>query len=164
MSKSIDRSFFHEDWENDETATQEYPAESSGVEHDQLTRSALEAYQKIKDGSRADPLLKELLGDVQRATARYLIVIADLNGLQSRQRGGDTVSRYEIQRADEARRSAHNALIDTINILSRAFAKKGLDNEWRKVIGLSAREEVTHWAIRVGSTVAADLEETKRGH
>ncbi len=36
--------------------------------------------------------------------------------------------------ADKQRTSAHNALIDAINVLSRSMAKAGQDNEWRRLL------------------------------
>jgi hypothetical protein len=159
MSKPIDHSFFREEWD-DEVPTQEMGPQTashdSTHEQDPESARALAAYEAMKEGSQSNAVLRELFQEVQESIARYLIAIARLNEIQSREKRGETISRYEIQGTDLARRSSHNGLIDHINVLSRAFAKYGLDNEWRKVVGLSAREEVTRWAIRIGSTVAAD--------
>jgi hypothetical protein len=157
MTKPIDHSFFREEWD-DEAPTQEIqPHEQlAPEEHDPESARALAAYEAMKAGAKGNPVLENLLRDTQDSIARYLIAIARLNEIQSRAKRGETVSRYEISGADLARRSSHNGLIDYINALSRAFAKYGLDNEWRKVVGLSTREEVTKWAVRVGSTLAAD--------
>ncbi len=153
--KPIDHSYFKEEWENDEADTQEYSSPEG--ERDPMAKTALAAYQTMKDGCKTNPLLGELLLDTQNAIARYLISIAKLNELISRQKKGEEISKYTVGGADRSRRSAHDALIDSVNILSRAFAKFGLDNNWRNVVGLQTREQVTRWAIQVGSSVAADL-------
>jgi hypothetical protein len=41
----------------------------------------------------------------------------------------------ERQDLEKQRTSAHNALIHTLNILSKSMAKEGLDNEWRDILG-----------------------------
>jgi len=159
MTKPIDQSFFKEDWEKreDETPTQEFSTASFRPERDAMSERALAAYDEMKKGSEKNETLHELFIDTQQAIARYLYVMADLNEIQSRGARGEMISRHEIGRADQSRRTAHDALIDNINILSRAFVKFGLDNNWRKVLGLETREQVTSWAIYVGSTVAADI-------
>lgn len=36
--------------------------------------------------------------------------------------------------ADKNRTAAHNAFIDTVNVLSRSMASSGKDNEWRRLL------------------------------
>jgi hypothetical protein len=36
---------------------------------------------------------------------------------------------------DRQRTAAHDAVIDAVNILSRAMVKEGQDNEWRRALG-----------------------------
>ncbi len=55
----------------------------------------------------------------------------------------------ETRRAmDGNRRAAHNALIDACNILSRACAKAGRPNEWRRQLG-EDRKELGDFACHV---------------
>ncbi len=49
---------------------------------------------------------------------------------------------------DGARTAAHNALIDTCNILSRACAKAGRPIEWRRKLG-DDRKEIGDFACHV---------------
>lgn len=46
----------------------------------------------------------------------------------------------ERHQLDGSRTRAHNALIDTFNILSGAQVKHGEDNSWRKILGQDRKE------------------------
>jgi hypothetical protein len=54
----------------------------------------------------------------------------------------------ERRTIDPARTAAHNALIDALNILSRAMVKAGEDTGWRKEVGVN-RQEIGDWACHV---------------
>jgi hypothetical protein len=41
---------------------------------------------------------------------------------------------------DRQRTAAHNAFIDSVNILSRAMGQVGQDNSWRQVLGENRRD------------------------
>ena len=67
----------------------------------------------------------ELLGDMLDAAARYAHL--RVNWMLR-----DAVGRAEL---DRARTSAHDVLIDSCNILSRAMLRAGEDNTWRADLG-----------------------------
>jgi hypothetical protein len=54
----------------------------------------------------------------------------------------------ERRTMDGTRTAAHNALIDALNILSRAMIKAGEDTTWRKQLG-NDRQEIGDWACHV---------------
>ena len=55
---------------------------------------------------------------------------------------------HERPAMDSARTAAHNALIDALNILSRAMVKAGENAMWRKQVG-DDRQEIGDWACHV---------------
>ena len=54
----------------------------------------------------------------------------------------------ERRTMETARTAAHNALIDSANILSRAMVKIGEDATWRQKLG-DDRKEIGDWACHV---------------
>lgn len=99
---------------------------------------SVQVYEAMKSG---DELLRM---QVLRSAIRYTNMRTEWNFM--------TVP--ERLEADKQRTSAHNALIDAINVLSRSMAKAGQSNEWRrlltddrKVIGDFACYLVAHLGI-----------------
>lgn len=160
MPNPIDQSFFKEDWEIDRTPTVPYDSDDQppATNPEKIrTDEALEAYATMKLESAKHPISKMRMKAVQQAVAQYLISIADANILANRGKRGERVSFMEVQNADQRRGSAHNALMRACDALGSVLAEFKLDTSWQNVVGLQTREEVTHWAVRVGSAVAADL-------
>ena len=124
-------------------------------------QAAMDILLEMRGASSINEELQGLFDDVRFSIARYNQTIARLNHIERRMKRNADVSNDEIQNADEARRRAHDALMDNLNILSRGFAKHGLDNHWRKLIGLDAREQVTEWAVHVGEFLAKEKEAQK---
>jgi len=54
----------------------------------------------------------------------------------------------ERRTLDPTRTAAHNAFIDTVNILTRAMHKAGENTDWREEVGTD-RQEIGDWACHV---------------
>ena len=61
----------------------------------------------------------------------------------------------ERRAMDPARTAAHNALIDSANILSRAMVKVGEDATWRRELG-DDRKEIGDWACHIHARLGID--------
>lgn len=76
----------------------------------------------------------------------------------AQEQGGEThetkeMSRDDLVAADRHSHLAHEALIGTINALSRAYHAKHIDNKWRRdIIGLD-RKAIGEWALEVARHV-----------
>ena len=81
---------------------------------------AQQVFEKIEGSKLAD-----LKHDLYQAVQRYA-------GMRVEWRLATPDERLQM---DAARTRAHDALIDTFNILSREQAKRGEDNSWRKILG-----------------------------
>lgn len=68
--------------------------------------------------------LTDLRSQVLKAAVRYAQFRANWFLMTSEER----------KKADDPRTAAHNAFIDSLNILSRNAAKAGEDNEWRRAL------------------------------
>lgn len=131
--------------------------EEKGQEHDSKLNIGdphfTSIYKKIEKIAEKDKLAKTLFINIQKSALRYLYTIDQLSL--------DRLKKYdkeEVQRSDEARRRAHNALIDDLNIFSRYCIKNNLDNSWRNMVGIK-REDVTEWVLGI----APILGEKKKG-
>lgn len=96
------------------------------------------------------PLLK-FLEDVERYAIRYQRTINETARMRTDVRQG-AAGVDHLTASDQNRKLAHTALVDAVNILSRQFREAGLDNEWRRSIGLE-RDDVGRW----GEAIAAAL-------
>ena len=96
-------------------------------------------FERMSRQAEANEDLKDYFNDLKNAISRY----SELVVTYERNYGTEI-----IEEIDEARLIAHNALIDKLNILSREFAKAGLDSSWRRDIG-DSREQVSEWAMNV---------------
>lgn len=108
---------------------------------------ALNVYQEIKKLRNHDETSKALVKDLEDSVIRYVGAVDKLSS--SRIRKEDP---KETENADRARRSAHEALISNLNILSRYCVKNGLDTNWRNVVG-SHRNQVRDWALNVSTRI-----------
>ncbi|MFA6446159.1 MAG: DUF3232 domain-containing protein [Candidatus Paceibacterota bacterium] len=91
-----------------------------------------------------------LFKQVKEGILAYNVAVAKLKlvRLEKEKRVDAEEMREETQIADRARKFAHDALIDSLNALSRMCYRTGVDNTWRSMIG-SQREDVTTWAQEV---------------
>lgn len=117
----------------------------------------IEALDKSLDKKRKiNPETRETLHDlfksVEDAIARYANTVAS-HTMAKR----EEFDRQDIERSDEARRFAHNALIDKLDILARSYRINGLDAGWRDEIGAD-RNRVREWAQIVMKYIAAEAE------
>ena len=102
-----------------------------------------ELFLDVKEKVGSQEELKEFFDQLQESVLRYNASILRLSEAQFTE-----MSNKDIENADQSRRISHNALIANLDVLSRAFVKSGLDNEWRADIGLG-REEASEWARNV---------------
>lgn len=108
------------------------------------------AYEKLKKLRSHSELARDLVKDIEDSILRYVKSI-------------DQLSISRIERADSktkegndlARRLAHNALIDNLNIFSRYCAKHKLDTSWRDMVG-SHRNQIRDWALSVSATMTKE--------
>lgn len=105
------------------------------------------AYEQIKGLENHSKMSGILVRDLQEAVVHYIKAIDKLSVAKIKDE-----DKGEKENADLARRLAHNALIDNLNMLSRYCVKHGLDTSWRKMVG-SDRNQVRDWALSVASTV-----------
>lgn len=98
-----------------------------------------------------DKNLEEKLLDLEKSAVYYAKTVVRLHRAKF-----EEWEKEDIQNADERRRSAHNAFIDSINILSRNFAEKGLDNSWRRMVGFN-REEMGLWAFEIADFLSEGI-------
>lgn len=103
----------------------------------------VDLYRQIEKQADFDDNTKELFNQITRGVLDYYRTMSELERVTI-----SDGSNEEISKSDQARRFAHNALIDNLNALSRYTGKSGLDNEWRSVIGLE-RTQVTEWVKKV---------------
>lgn len=116
----------------------------------------LRIYDKIKTEAEKYPKLIKILTSLENASIRYLQTVDTLAKAKLEKQSKAMIFEY-----DQARKSAHNVCIDELNLLSRQFLAAGLDNEWRRKIGLD-RKLVGCWARAVGEhLVDARMEEYK---
>lgn len=164
--KPIDRSFFKEDWNIDETPTVPYglsdqPSDEARREEIR-TEEALAAYDIIKKESAKFPVAKMRMSEVQRTAADYIISRANLNIAAKKGIRGEPVPYTELVEEWRDRGRCHEALINALKSLADIFNEYKLDKGWKDVIGLHDREKIAAWTFRVGSTIAADLAQQAR--
>ena len=100
---------------------------------------AVKIYELIKEQTGQDEVTRDLFKELRESVLHYYSSIVKLEKTVAMD-----YNKEAVEAADDARRYAHNALIDSLNIISRYVGKLGLDNGWRSVIGLE-RTKVTDW-------------------
>ena len=154
---SIEREFLRRSWQR--AANSEQGGRFEGVpvenEDDIETQEAVRAYREIKSIAEYSDLelIKGHFISFQKTLCRY---VASMRRLSLARQNREEAGADEVEELDKARWTAHNALIDDINILSRYAKKEGLDISWRNMIG-NEREQVTDWAERVFKEVENDI-------
>lgn len=111
-------------------------------------------FDKISKESIADEDLRELFEMLETQMFRYVESIATRLKTKS-----ESLNIKDSEIANEVQRRSHEALIDKLNILSRAFSQKKLDNKWRDDIGLD-RKDITRWAVNVVENLKTEMEES----
>ncbi len=144
------RSFLKERWEEkrrDELA--EISPEQAQREKD------LDIYLDLRKKTAEDPGLSAALVNIEKAAVRYR---ATVNAFSKERMGDSEKDPAALKESDDYRRLAHEVMIGEINVLSRLFRKTGLDNEWRRDIGLE-REDAGRWALNVAGLIYKRFEE-----
>ena len=118
-------------------------AEKAAVEKQETSSSNLEEMRYLIHGHEK---LERLFDQVAKASLRYC---SSRDKLASATRFSQ-IDKEAIMDADKARSLAHNALIDSINILSRACVKENMSVEWRKELG-DDRNAIGDWAVDLSS-------------
>ncbi len=118
--------------------------EDLAVRHEEKTNLV---YQRIKKLEGHSKMSGVLVRDIEDGIVRYIKAVDKLSLAKINNEEKD-----EKKRADEARRFAHNALIDSLNILNRYCVKNGLDTGWRNMVGLD-RDQVRDWALVVSKKI-----------
>ena len=141
------KQFFRAAWQNH---TEHYKEKASEVARE------LRIYDKIKTETEKYPELIKILTSLENASIRYLQTVDALSKAKLEKQSKKIIFEY-----DRARKLAHDVCIDGLNLLSRQFRAAGLDNEWRREIGLD-RELIGYWARAVGGyLVDTRMEEYK---
>jgi hypothetical protein len=102
-------------------------------------------FLEMKEISDRDEILKNLFNNFLKSLLRYIYTI---DTLSLARRSADDEDNSLKNAADKNRRIAHDSWMSDTNALSRYYAKLGIDNSWRNVIGFS-RIEQTNWALSV---------------
>lgn len=127
----------------------EHAAEEQGAE----TRESrgVELYYTFFEKAQKYPELLPLVKDLERAIGTY----ADAVLRWREAKMGTDVKMTEA--ADKHRKAIHDALIDSINPISRWYAKQKIDNNWRRdIIGLD-REAAGEWALDIARDVLGKI-------
>lgn len=117
--------------------------EKAAAEKQEVSISSLEKMRGLISGHEN---LEKLFEQVIKASLRYC---ASRDKLSATARLKD---KQAIVDSDRARRLAHNALIDNINILSRACVKDDVSAKWREELG-NDRNVIGDWAIDLVSNL-----------
>ena len=113
-------------------------------------KKSFELWVEIQGKSEKNKDLQEACADLKESIIRYYKSVVRLERAE-----GQSFEKEDIERADHDRRIAHEALIDKLNFLSREFANAGLDNHWRKEIGLD-RDTAGIWSYNIGEFLSKE--------
>ncbi len=130
MPEYIPEPFLHESWDGNKSA---------GHEGENQEDSANKIFNQIETDVRSDKELLKYFESAKKAMQRYRLVV---QGEKEAREGG--LSAKEIEERNQIRRRTHNRMVDDINLLSRQFQKKGLDNSWRRDLG-QTNEQIGRW-------------------
>lgn len=110
----------------------EYPEGIEGLEtvlgqHKELKPVISE--QELEAMCEGHPDLEELLAEMLEYMYRYTADVCENEMLGKKLQRGE-IEPEEFARSDEKRTSLHEAMMDSVNILSRALGRNNLDNTW----------------------------------
>ena len=114
-------------------------------------------FQEIERAVYGNQKLESLFRELKEKILNYSLS-ADRLSMAKTERDSGRANNEDVKAADNLRKSAHNALIDQVNILSRAFLREGLPNKWRNKVG-DTREEIGAWAFGVAEYLLAKAKE-----
>lgn len=145
--------FFKERWEQKadeevgEHIDEEIASPETESEHYERTEG-VKIYKEIEKQSAHDDATRSMFSELNKSILRYYRAILDLQ--RARHSNED---REEVSEADKNRRVNHDLVIGDLNTLSRYVDKQGLDNEWRRMVGLD-RKQVTDWVKNVAPYIS----------
>ena len=121
-------------------------------------------YLELKEKIKGYPDLVDWFQNVLEYGARYTSTVAGHEYERRRMSNPNAEfrSRVELERADETRRTAHLALLDTLRIFCRAANKEGLDFSFLYDI-LRGDEETIRNNVRKFITDVLDYEAVRKG-
>jgi len=149
--------FFEDIWkqrakdETGETFVEDLASPEMEFEQYERTKE-VELYKQIEKQAEYDENTRNLFEEINKGIRRYYQMIVKLE--KARAVGEE---KEAIEKADKDRHIAHEAVMGSLNALSRYVGKHKLDNEWRSVIGLH-RTQVTNWIKKVAPYMALKTE------
>ena len=108
---------------------------------------AVGIFDRLVGISKHDDISKEIFDSILGSIFNYIKAMDSLTKRKLEMESGES-TRHEREEADVARGRAHDALIAILNGYSRYCNRKGIDNDWRSMIGLD-RKMVTRWVLAV---------------
>lgn len=110
--------------------------------------------QDLLESAQGDEDLEELYEDVDQRVSRYWAIVAQFEHMEVVQKFRLEPADYRQQRErlDEARRSTHNSLISSLQILARTLRTAGVTPNWWDAsdgLGKMNRAAIGQWALRV---------------
>lgn len=143
-------SFLRERWE------EKRREEVGEISPEQVRREKdLDIYLDLRKKTAENSDLSAALINIEKAAVRYRQTV---NAFNKKRMGDSEKDLAGLKESDEYRRLAHEVVIGEINVLSRLFRKAGLDNEWRRDIGLD-RDDAGRWALTVAGLIYRKFEE-----
>lgn len=109
--------------------------------------------EKLTELCEKDPVLAQCAEGMFTYVNRYAhdvysMIIEQMELAEKREKGEDTQEDTKmLAETDERRHHLHNALIDSINLLSRELGKRGLDNEWMHDFAHEGRAGYARFAL-----------------
>ncbi len=122
---------------------------------EQDVESYLDIKESVRNAEEGGERLAQILGDVERRAVRYRMTVNTWER-ERRTIKGDVIGATE--ETERNRRLAHEVLIDGVNLLSRQFKEYGLDNEWRRNMGIE-REDAGRWGLNIAQLIYRKFEE-----
>lgn len=109
--------------------------------------------EKLEEMCGGDPLLQQCLESMFKYVNRYAhdvysMMIEQMELSEKRERGDDDrEDAQELAETDKRRHNLHEALMDSINLLSRELAKKEKDNGWMNEFSHEGRAGYARFAL-----------------
>jgi hypothetical protein len=108
---------------------------------------------KLKSLCEGDTLLESCLDKMNSYCVRYAqdvfnMMYEQMKLAELREKGEDSKEMYdELKIIDLNRHNLHEAMIDSVNLMSRQLAKKGKDNEWMREVVIEGRAGYARFAM-----------------
>jgi hypothetical protein len=109
--------------------------------------------EQLEELCRGDPTLEQCLSSMFKYVNRYAhdvysMMIEQMELSEKREKGEDTPEEARaLAETDERRHHLHEALMDSVNLLSRELGKKGKDNEWMREFVNEGRAGYARFAL-----------------